>query len=145
MTNIMDYVEDDQRHLHGLSAYLVYDDINDKEAISPGEGDDVDNMIRDYITGYPAKYLQAAYHMSAGQMFSHIRARKVPLRYTGKTESTLDKRMSHLTYEQKTQVILDYIKGIPNHQIYKKYQIHKNGLYTLLDANRVIRKRRGES
>lgn len=142
MSKLTSYIEGSNHK--GLSSYLVLDEEESTRAISPGEGFDTDNLISDYIAGLPARYLQAKYNMSAGQIFSHIRARGVPFRYDTQTETRLMKRLKHITPEQMFMIVQDYKQGVPNKTIYEKYNIHKNGLYTLLDANQVKRKTRGD-
>lgn len=123
----------------GLSSYIV----QEEPAISPGKGEDVDNIVKDYVAGYPIKYLQQKYSMSAGQVFSHIKARRVPLRLTNRSKMLLGKRMAHLTEKDIKGIIKDYTDGVPNVTIYDKYDIHKNGLYNILDMNNIERKRLG--
>jgi len=133
---------DDNEGRKDLSDYIVVDDSPDyPTAITPGEGDDVDNIIKDYIEGYPRKYIQAKYRISNGQLSSHLQARGVPLRYPRRREYTVAKKLSHLSQDDIQEVIRDYLNGMSCKAIYNKYNIHKNGLYTILDTHNIKRKR----
>lgn len=122
--------------------YLVFDDSR-SSFIEPGKEADVDNLVKDYIAGYPVRYLQEKYTMSAGQLFSHLRARQVPLRNANQKGTSLDRRLARLTKKQLADIVEDYLNGVPNEVIYSKYSIHKNGLYKLLDSNGIERKMKG--
>lgn len=124
-----------------LKSFIVDDETTkQREPITPGEGAWIDNLIEDYVAGYPRLYLQAKYQISSGQVTSHLKARGVPLRSVAKSNSTLMKRLAHLTEQDVADIIKDYEEGVNNSTIYRKYNIHKNGLYNILDIHNIPRK-----
>lgn len=149
MTNdISKYVDDNEKGKEvkedgNLASLIVFDEFNiqTQTAITPGVGFDVDNIVKDYVEGHSRKYIQLKYGISNGQLSSHLSARDIPLRYPGRSESTLGKRLSHLSERDMQNIINDYSEGMSTKEIYTKYSIHKNGLYSILDANQVRRKR----
>jgi len=134
---------DTREHHKGIQDYIVDDrkNVGSVIAITPGQGADVDNIIKDYIEGYPRKYIQAKYLISNGQLSSHLQARGVPLRYPSRRKTSMERRIKHLTEEDRQEIIRDYLNGVSGEAIYKKYSIHKNGLYTLLDIHNIKRKK----
>lgn len=137
---LSEFIDDGKEEKKPLSSYIVDDEPKKREAITPGKGAWVDNLVEDYIAGYPLLYLQAKYNISNGQILSHVKSRGIPLRRVAKSKSTLLKRLSHLTEEDVANIIVDYQNGVSNVAIYEKYDIHKNGLYNLLDMNNIPRK-----
>lgn len=136
---LSDYITEEKSK--PLRSFIVDDDsVKQREPITPGEGAWIDNLIEDYVAGYPILYLQAKYQISSGQVTSHLKARGVPLRSVTKSNSTLMKRLAHLTEQDVADIIRDYEEGVNNVTIYRKYNIHKNGLYNILDIHNVPRK-----
>lgn len=140
---ISGYIDENEGVESPLADLLVFDESHDepKKAITPGVGFDVDNIIRDYVEGYPRSYIHVKYGISNGQLSSHISARGVPLRNPKQRKSTLGKRLSHLSSKDIQNLLNDYQAGMKTKDLFTKYKIHKNGLYTLLDAHKIKRKR----
>lgn len=107
------------------------------EYIEPGEGEVAEGLIADYNAGATAHYLLHKYGVSAGQLYSHLHAKKVPKR----THSyKLRDKIAEFSPQELNNIVDDYQRGMDNKKIYEKYGIHKNGLYYLLDVSNVPRK-----
>ena len=112
------------------------------EPITPGKGDDVDNIVRDYMNHVPVMEIFHKYDISSGQLTSHLSARGIERRMTKRREQTLFKKLAKYTVKDIQDIIQDYEIGVPIQDIYDKYEIHKNGLYYLLDTNDIERRGR---
>lgn len=107
--------------------------------VEPGEGAVAENIIHDYVQGAPLHVIEGKYGVSTGQVYSHLNAAGVTLR---KNTSMLTKKLAHLTLEDYDIIAKEYVDGVPNTSIYVKHNIHKNGLYYILDTMGVDRKRK---
>lgn len=113
----------------------------DVEAITPGEGVDVDDIVSDYKDHMQVAEIYRKYGISSGQLTSHLSARGVTRREIKKRQSTLFSKLAKFTNKDIDNILEDYKLGVvPIKDIYEKYGIHKNGLYYLLDTHGVERR-----
>lgn len=108
------------------------------KAITPGEGTTAERVVEDYLAGAPSEYILHKYDISNGQLNSHLTARGIQRR-NSKQKRLYEKLMAY-TDEEVHSILKDYRVGVPVEKIMDTYDLHKNGLYTLLDLNRVPRR-----
>ncbi|AXY84042.1 transposase domain-containing protein [Staphylococcus phage Terranova] len=91
-----------------------------------------------YEEGAPFKEISKTVKVSTGMIYSVINSYKVEKR---NKKSKVSERVSHVLddTEKTKQLIKDY-QFMNVKDIYKKYNIHKNGLYYILDLYNVERK-----
>lgn len=91
-----------------------------------------------YEEGAPFKEISKTVKVSTGMIYSVINSYKVEKR---NKKSRVSERVSHVLddTEKTKQLIKDY-QFMNVKDIYKKYNIHKNGLYYILDLYNVERK-----
>lgn len=113
---------------------------NTQEAITPGEGYNVEAIVLDYQNDVPVDQIYHKYGISSGQLTSHLSALGIERRDTKRREG-LYKKLSKYTPQDIQSIIKDYtdrVMGIED--IYAKYDIHKNGLYYILDTQGIERR-----
>lgn len=101
-------------------------------------------LVKDYIDGMAVTSIQSKYGISAGGVYTILNNQRVPKRDLGGT-SKIAIRVSHITNDPKTlnKLLADYKNNVPVQKIFDEYNIHKNGLYFILDSNNVPRRGRG--
>lgn len=102
------------------------------------ESEKVKSLVSDYVKGVPVVSICSRYEISSGQLRTHLDKYGIPLRVVPK--NSVEYKVCHLTEQDKLNLIEDYKKGFGINNIYKKYHIHKNGVYHILDSYRVERK-----
>lgn len=115
-----------------------------KKEFTPLKKDKRFNTIKEqqivtlYEEGAPFKEISKAVKVSTGMIYSVINSYKVEKR---NKKSKVSERVSHVLddTEKTKQLIKDY-QFMNVKDIYKKYNIHKNGLYYILDLYNVERK-----
>lgn len=109
--------------------------------VEPGEGPVAEGIIKDYMEGVPLHVIEGRYTVSAGQIYSHLNMAGVPLRVS--TGKKLKNKLAHLTLEDYEAIANDYKnRNMPLTAIYEKYNIHKNGLYYILDSMDIDRRQK---
>lgn len=115
---------------------------NTQEAITPGEGYNVEAIVLDYQNDVPVDVIFNKYSISSGQLTSHLSALGVERRKTKRREG-LHKKLAKYTPQDIQSIIKDYTECVMYiEDIFKKYDIHKNGLYYLLDTHGIERRGR---
>lgn len=115
-----------------------------KKEFTPLKKDKRFNTIKEqqivtlYEEGAPFKEISKTVKVSTGMIYSVINSYKVEKR---NKKSRVSERVSHVLddTEKTKQLIKDY-QFMNVKDIYKKYNIHKNGLYYILDLYNVERK-----
>lgn len=115
-----------------------------KKEFTPLKKDKRFNTIKEqqivtlYEEGAPFKEISKTVKVSTGMIYSVINSYKVEKR---NKKSKVSERVSHVLddTEKTKQLIKDY-QFMNVKDIYKKYNIHKNGLYYILDLYNVERK-----
>lgn len=115
-----------------------------KKEFTPLKKDKRFNTIKEqqivtlYEEGAPFKEISKAVKVSTGMIYSVINSYKVEKR---NKKSRVSERVAHVLndVEKTKQLIKDY-HFMSVEDIYKKYNIHKNGLYYILDLYNVERK-----
>ena len=115
-----------------------------KKEFTPLKKDKRFNTIKEqqivtlYEEGAPFKEISKTVKVSTGMIYSVINSYKVEKR---NKKSKVSERVSHVLddTEKTKQLIKDY-QFMNVKDIYKKYNIHKNGLYYILDVYNVERK-----
>lgn len=115
-----------------------------KKEFTPLKKDKRFNTIKEqqivtlYEEGAPFKEISKAVKVSTGMIYSVINSYKVEKR---NKKSRVSERVAHVLddTEKTKQLIKDY-HFMNVKDIYKKYNIHKNGLYYILDLYNVERK-----
>lgn len=115
-----------------------------KKEFTPLKKDKRFNTIKEqqivtlYEEGAPFKEISKTVKVSTGMIYSVINSYKVEKR---NKKSRVSERVSHVLddTEKTKQLIKDY-QFMNVEDIYKKYNIHKNGLYYILDLYNVERK-----
>lgn len=115
---------------------------NYPEPITPGEGEDVEAIIEDYVNLEPVTTILKRYNISSGQLTSHLSARGIERRMTKRRKETLFAKLAKYTETDIRNILTDYQIGTAIQDIYNKYDIHKNGLYYLLDTHGIERRGR---
>lgn len=119
-------------------------DTENKKEFTPLKKDKRFNTIKEqqivtlYEEGAPFKEISKAVKVSTGMIYSVINSYKVEKR---NKKSRVSERVAHVLndVEKTKQLIKDY-HFMNVEDIYKKYNIHKNGLYYILDLYNVERK-----
>lgn len=115
-----------------------------KKEFTPLKKDKRFNTIKEqqivtlYEEGAPFKEISKTVKVSTGMIYSVINSYKVEKR---NKKSKVSERVAHVLddAEKTKQLIKDY-QFMNVKDIYKKYNIHKNGLYYILDLYNVERK-----
>jgi len=93
-----------------------------------------------YKAGLSIKDILTANNISTGRMYEILNRKQVPLRKGRKVNTESARRILMMTAKQKQDVIIDYRDGVKVKDIFKKYDINKHGLYSILDEHNVPRK-----
>lgn len=114
---------------------LVEEDEEDEEDLSTA----TEQVIAEaYKQGAKVTYLQDKYHISSGALQS-ILIRQGVSRHN---KTSVEKRVAHITNdpEKLANLIEDYKAGVTTENLYKHYDLYKNGLYYILDSNNIPRR-----
>lgn len=96
-------------------------------------------VAQQYKAGLSATKIMKDNNISAGKMYEILRKKGVALRSNRyATKGTL--RTVMMTEQEKRNLIADYQSGMSLGDIYKKYNINKNGCYSILDEANVARR-----
>lgn len=95
-------------------------------------------IVERYNQGIPLKDISKEANVSIGLIYTVLNSYKVSKR---NNKSQVEKRIEHILNDpvKIKNIITDY-QFMNLQDIYKKYDIHKNGLYYLLDLYHVDRK-----
>ena len=96
------------------------------------------DIVQDYKNGLGVHDITKKHDISMGLVYTVLNTYKVPKR---RNKSSVSKRVKHITDNPETlkQLINDY-QFMSNKDIYSKYNLHKNGLYYILDLYKIERK-----
>ena len=93
-----------------------------------------------YKAGVSIKDILTANEISTGRMYEILNRKQVPLRKGRKTNTESARRILMMTAKEKQDVIIDYRDNMKLSTIFKKYDINKHALYSILDEHNVPRK-----
>lgn len=97
-------------------------------------------IIEQYMKGEAVAHICERVGRSAGYVYTVLNKNGVPKR-EAKSQTKLYNRVKHIVESPNLvqQVINDYNNKVPLAVIYERYNLHKNGLYYILDTNNVKR------
>lgn len=96
------------------------------------------DIVEMYRKGHPVTDICNVHNISMGLLYTVINNHKLGKRNITKN---LQKKISHvLNNKEKLENLLNDYGKLTNKDIYHKYQIHKNGLYYILDLYNIDRK-----
>lgn len=97
-------------------------------------------IYEDYKEGVPAKTLATIYGVSVGYVYTVINRHKSP----DAPRKGVALKVAHILDDttKVNQVIADYTSGKSIEELYAEYELHKNGLYYILDLYDVPRRGR---
>lgn len=95
-------------------------------------------IYEDYKEGVPAKTLATIYSVSVGYVYTVINRHKSP----DAPRKGVALKVAHILDDttKVNQVIADYTSGKSTEELYEEYDLHKNGLYYILDLYDVPRR-----
>lgn len=124
----------------GTRDLLSYVEDDTKKVIPKSSKEfNVEDILNDYKSGAPTKYITKKYDISFGQLYTYLNRGGVPKR---SNSSKLQKKLGSLTKNDINNIIKDYKSGVAFIDIATKYDLHKNGLYYILDTHKVSRRGR---
>lgn len=96
-----------------------------------------EEIVNKYLEGLPTDEIKKLFNVSVGTIYAVLNNYNVPKR----KGSTVAKKLEHILNDQSkvAEIIEDY-KFMTLKAIYVKHNIHKNGLYYILDIYGVPRK-----
>lgn len=96
-----------------------------------------EQIIEDYNKGVGVTAIQKKYNISAGFLYTVLAGDSTPMRIKS---DKLVKKMYGISDRMAKSIIYDYQDGEPIEKIYKRYGLHKNALYMILDMNNIPRR-----
>lgn len=110
-----------------------------KDVISNGELEE--QVIQDYISGIATNTITNRYNISTGTLYAFLNRRGISKRGLG-GQSKIAIKMAHVLDNEFLlgSILKDYKDGVQLATIYEKWNIHKNGLYYLLDVTATPRR-----
>ncbi|WAW12028.1 hypothetical protein [Staphylococcus phage SAP6] len=95
-------------------------------------------IVTSYNKGVPVTDIAKEAKVSIGLIYTVLNFYKVPKK---RKKSRVAKRVKHITNDKnKVQALIKDYQYMDLQSIYKKYNIHKNGLYYILDLYNIERK-----
>ncbi|AFO70653.1 hypothetical protein SPJ221_165 [Staphylococcus phage vB_SauH_SPJ2] len=95
-------------------------------------------IVTSYNKGVPVTDIAKEAKVSMGLIYTVLNFYKVPKKHK---KSRVAKRVKHITNDKnKVQALIKDYQYMDLQSIYKKYNIHKNGLYYILDLYNIERK-----
>lgn len=114
-----------------------------KDSKKPMTKEELDTTIADmYISGKGISDIVAEVKKSTGYIYTVLNNRGVPKRTTKMTKGSVAYKIRNILEDPQTvsDILEDYLANVPLAVIYSRYNIHKNGLYYILDLNGVERR-----
>lgn len=96
-----------------------------------------EQVVKKYRGGMSVVQIAKDYDISFGKIYDILARHGVPLRNGRSKRSKSYKRLKSMTRKEKETLINDYINGMSLKEIFKKYNINKHGVYTLLNEANV--------
>lgn len=119
----------------------IIKDFTDEEvaAITPTGFTKEEVICHMYKSGVPVTTILKKHNISAGRFYEILNRHHIP--YGKRTNSKAAKRLAQMSAEEKQKLVYEYVNTeAPMDYLYKKYDINKYGLYSLLDEQNVPRR-----
>ncbi|AAX92382.1 hypothetical protein TwortDSMZ_169 [Staphylococcus phage Twort] len=96
------------------------------------------DIVEMYRKGHPVNDICNVHNISMGMLYTVVNNHKLGKRNV--TKGLLSKIKHILNNKNKLENLINDYGKLTNKEIYSKYQIHKNGLYYILDLYNIERK-----
>lgn len=94
-------------------------------------------IVQDYLDGVGVAIIHYKYRVSYSVIYGVLAREQVPFRVNARK---LVSKMKGVNDRMARSIIYDYVSGVTTLEIYKRYNIHKNMLYTILDMHDIPRR-----